>query len=210
MVSPLLNNKKKRIGLFQLFKEIFIAERLSREIEKSKQEMGKNLMALRGLSDPVARLKCLEETEKYFNKGKALMYEMKERQTFLPSFEARQDAALESELEDWGALISGLRIINKIAVEGYLHGDAIEKWTELLTYLGFNNPKVMISFTLRKLWKIIIIKDPVCRQLDDLPPDKIKKQQGIRKILERMGGKFYYKAAPSFGTRITVMLPSND
>ena len=72
----------------------------------------------------VARLKCLEEAEKYFNKGKALMYEMKERQTFLPSFEARQDTALESELEDMGAYISGLRIINKIAVEGYLHGGA--------------------------------------------------------------------------------------
>lgn len=211
MTNSLLYNKKKRIGLFQLWREIFIARKLVREIEESKQEMGKNFMALKGLSDPVARLKCLEEAEKNFNKGKALMYEMKDRQVRLPNFKGQEDPALESELEDWGAYISGLRIINKIAVEGYLHGGAIEKWSELLTWFGFDNPKVAMSFTMRKLWKIIIIRDPVCRQVDDLPPLVIKRQHAIKKILQQMGGKFYYKASPSFGgTIVTIMIPTKE
>lgn len=182
------------------------------QIEETKQEFGKNIMLCQKTSDPIARLKYLEEAEKAFDKGKVLMYETRDRQMRLPNFEPRDgETALYSELEDWTALISGLRIINKIAVEGYLHGGAIEKWTELLSWFGFNNPKIAISFTLSTLWKIVIIRDPVCRQLDDLSPDIIKKQQAIRKILQKMGGKFYYKASPSFGgTVLTVMIPTNE
>lgn len=211
MAITSFNNKKKRVGLFQLFRGIFIAEKQVKGITESKREFGKNIILCKGTPDPVMRLKYLDAAEEAFNKGKTLIYEMKAHQAKLFNREEQgEDVILESELEDMAAYISGLRIINKIAVEGYLYGGAIEKWTELLTWLGFDNPKVTMSFAISKLWKVIVIKDSVCRQLDDLPPDIIKKQQGARKILEKMGGKLYYKAAPSFGTRIIVMLPSKD
>lgn len=205
----------KRVRLFQLWKEIFTSKKQIREIEEAKQELGKNLNICRETSDPVERLKSLDAAEANLNKVKTLIYQMKERQTALFDREVKsKDIRTESEFEDLRAYISALRIVNKIGIEGYLHGGAIEKWTELLTWLGFDSPKIGLSVTLRiteeKNWKVIIIKDSAYRQFDDMSPEIIKRQKALRKVFDQMGCRFYYQTAPSSGTKITIMIPSNS
>jgi len=207
--------KAKRVGLFQLWNEIFIARRQIKEIEEAKRELGKNLISLRGMTNPIAGLKYLEEAEKNFDRARALIYQMKERQARFRNIGMRkEDIIIESQFEDMAAYISGVKLIVKIAVDGYVRGDALGEWTQLLTWFGFDSPKVEMSVTLetidQKIWKLITIKDAKYRPLDAMSPNIIKRQKGIRELFERMGYKFYYQAEPSFGTTITVMMPSKD
>ena len=210
--------KLKPIGLCRLWKEASIGKNQGIQIEETKCELIKNLTILQGVSDPVEGLKYLEEAEKYIKTAKILLKQMKERQKDLyeeidPQMQREQTIA-ESQFDEMLEYISGLRVMVKIAVESMIQGSTIGKWGDLITWFNFDSPAMELSVTEetieQKDWKVIIIQDPKCRYRDDLPANIIKRHQGIKDLFERMGGKYYYQAAPSIGTKIILMLPSNN
>lgn len=207
--------KLKQMGLFQLWKEIFIGRRQTRRIEALNFALENNLASLREVTDFTLALRYLDESEELINRAKLLLSQMKERQKRL--FEEpdpqrqREEIIAQSQLEEISEFVSGLKLIIKILLEGKTQEDVLDKMGDLISWLGFENPQVNLFVTEETIdqdkWKVITIESTEFRAWDDLPANIRRRRSELKGIFERAGAKYYYQASPAQGTMIKLMVP---
>jgi len=209
-------DKLKKMGLLRLWRESFITRRQTREIKAANLAIEKIYASLSGLTDLPLAMKYLGDAEEILYKAKTSISQFRERnkRVFGENYFEGPDEEIMAEfrLADTLELISGLKLLIKIALEGKTRQGILKEMASLFNWLGFDSHQVNLSAAEeiidRNRWEVLTIESSKCRTWDDMGPAIRNRHLGLKDIFEGAGGEFYYQSALTQGTKIILKVPS--